>query len=266
MESRRCLGETKFFRQCPRYVISNDHLTFCYEHAAQEHERPQEVDAMSSENVENEWAPLGAFLTNKPINESRLRELASDNQNVHTSEVQTGVAASICRLRNWAKSNNIKTYRDIISEIFQVLGDKENQTIIEALQHLAHCYLFSDDTQMFNTTYPELVSWVWARVSRDHEHKEILMERFFQEVSESAGQCLNGNMARLMNVFAGIDSEMSPQQKRMTGEQLQSQIARAVTLIDSLDTCLIYVSNLLNETDLTNSEKEEWLSSVKESY
>ena len=218
MQSRRCYGETKFFRQCPRYVAAITlEPCFCYEHVDQRSVRLEEIRNQKNDGQDEiSWAPLGFFETNRPkktkikhISDERLRELTSDDQNVHTAEVQQGVGAAIKRLRAWARTMNIKTERDLSSVVETSCAN--DHLGLRAVEHLRHCYQWNDETLMFGVTYPQLASWVWARIHLDCENKELLIQRFFEEVTESSGQCLNGNMARLMNVFAALDLEMSPQ-------------------------------------------------------
>ena len=123
---------------------------------------------------------MGAYLTNRdileaapPQNPSRLRELASVEQNVHTAEVQLGVSGAIKRLRAWSETNRIKTERDLAALIASTLYSEPDETESKALEHLSHCYQWNDDTRMFGTTYPQLASWVWARVNREHENRDF---------------------------------------------------------------------------------------------
>lgn len=266
-KSLRCFGETKFFRQCPRYVVTENDPCFCWEHSGQEKIRNEEVVAMRLKNLEEEWAPLGAFLSNQIIEKKdfRLRELANDDQNVHTTEVQMQVCESIKTLKNWANENNIKLQRDLVLHIKSTKHDHracEN----EALEHLAHCYLWNDDTKMFGITYPLLASWVWARITRETENKQLLIDRFFEEVAESAGHCLNGNIARLINVFQAIDLEICPlhTETKYTKEQLQTLVSQSLKL--SKDDALREIEEILLNTNLTDDEKQEWLCSAKEHY
>lgn len=273
-ESVRCFGETKFFRQCPRYIIRNsDKPCFCYEHIDQTQVRLEEVQVQNEMGQRPEWAPLGAFLSNldtdetpiQPIlqkNTSRLQELADDDQNVHTAEVQIGVSNAIKKLKQWAKG--VKTERDLALKIEQSLESTEH--VEKALEHLRHCYQWNDETCMFGVTYPQLASWVWARVTREHENRELLMERFFEEVEESTGQCLNGNMARLMNVFAAIDVEMSPQQIGMSKEQVQHFISKAVTNASCLEEAYAQVKSILNDGGIPEHEWNSWLKSIDDFF
>ena len=285
MRSVRCYGETKFFRQCPRYVLTSDETSFCWEHEDQHLVREEEVNFRKTyKNFNEEWQPLGAFLSNiegtyvqtpaAPADEdrllssppnNRLRDIAGDDQNVHTFEVQSTVNIAIKRLQFWALTNKIRVFRDLSSEISLSI---ENAREVEesALKHLSYCYEWNDDTLMFNVTYPQLASWVWARVNKPHENRMILRERFFEEVADSVGQCLNGNMSRLINVFAGIDDEIYPMDSDiLMGDQLQELISRAVAT-KSLPDALNEVRKLLLRSNCSEAERESWLESVKDSY
>jgi hypothetical protein len=273
MQSRRCYGETKFFRQCPRYVAAStlEHC-FCYEHVDQRHVRLAEIHNQKNDGHDDiSWAPLGFFETNRPkktiinhISDNRLKELTSDDQNVHTAEVQQGVGAAIKRLRTWARFMNIKTERDLASLVEKSCGNDELG--LRAVEHLRHCYQWNDETLMFGVTYPQLASWVWARIHIDSENRDLLIERFFEEVTESSGQCLNGNMARLMNVFAALDLEMSPQEVFLSREQLQALTAKAVAESKEIEEALQTVTELLERANVEKNERQNWLQSVKEAF
>lgn len=299
--SVRCFGETKFFRQCPRYVVVDAGVAagagapcFCWEHVSQTAPRLEEVAAIrrhqNREHVADaEWAPLGAFLTNhadamggapaaqrhddmEPIDAGvragRLHDLASDSQNVHTAEVQLGVNAAIGRLRQWAQAHGVTVERDLAARVAEVLGWAPSDVHIGALQHLQHCYQWGDDTLMFGTTYPQLASWVWARVNAGGENAALLRERFFEEVFESRGQCLNGNMARLMNVFAAIDPEMSPQRDMddvMSSQELQARVY-AATRNNPLEGALAEVEALLDLAAVPAAARAGWLDAVRSVY
>jgi division protein CdvB (Snf7/Vps24/ESCRT-III family) len=89
------------------------------------------------------------------------------------------------------------------------------------------------------------------------------MERFFQEVEESSGQCLNGNMARLMNVFSAIDLEMSPQQIGLPIEQVHFLISKSVNEASCLEEAIEQVKMILLEGGIDKNKWDEWLNEVK---
>jgi len=270
MISVRCFGENKFFKQCPTYiVVQNTALPcFCWEHIDQENVRNQELDLQKERGYENEWEPLGAFTTNNAIfpevkvQEDRLQELAKDDQNVHTPEVQMGVHAAIRRLEKWA--NNMKAYKDLAS-LVHCETDPLNLIHIGAIEHLQHCYLWNDDTKMFGTTYPKLATWVWERIQKSTEFKDELIQRFLEEVYESKGQCLNGNMARLMNVFVALDPEMSPHSDdSISNFQVQNLIAAACKNSKSYEEARHEVILILQRARI--EKWDEWLVAVRENF
>lgn len=268
MISIRCFGETKFFRQCPRYVTSDTQThCFCWEHDDQRAARSKDLA------ISDEWKPLGFHQTNNlivnlKINEAsdqRLRELSEDDQNVHTAEVQQGVGNAIRKLSEWAAVKKVKTERNLPALIKSFVKN-DNETGKRAVAHLHHCYQWNDNTLMFGVTYPQLASWVWARINIHNENKELLRERFFEEVADSAGQCLNGNMARLMNVFSALDVEMSPQETFLTRDQLQALTAKVVYESKCIENALRAVSNLLEKANVKAEERSGWLQSVIEAF
>ncbi len=126
-KSSRCFGETKFFRQCLRYIVVDWDVKICYcwEHEYQKDVRLEEQE-MKVKHVEKEtnidnWEPIGAFVSNrdellldaaaaaalliaetKEEENRRLADFADDEQNVHTPEIQFGVNESIKKLKRWA--------------------------------------------------------------------------------------------------------------------------------------------------------------------
>lgn len=292
MKSVRCFGETKFFRQCPRHLViastENEQQSYCWEHMDQRQIRIEEEEAIRNHadfSDELQWEPIGAFISNREEllveaamqmqretanqeegGRGRLQSITEDEQNVHTPEIQYGSNESIKKLKRWAQENNIETERDLYQVISTSLFVEPSETESLALDHIQHCYQWNDDTNMFGVTYPQLSSWVWARVNRDHENRELLRERFFEEVSESAGQCLNGNMARLVNVFAAIDPEMSPQECGISKEQLQFLVAKAVKDSKNCAQAIDAATELLKLASVPIHEWNDWLESVKENF
>jgi len=269
------MGENKFFKRCPSYVSAEqaDTRAYCWEHYDQKQIRENEIELQAQQNPKeknDEWYPLGAFSTNNGLFEiaivsqhDRLKELAEDDQNVHTPEVQQGVYDAIRRLEKWAIDMPI--FKDLASVVSCEI-DPDNDIHVQAIDHLKHCYLWNDDTRMFGTTYPKLASLVWHRVNREHENKDILISRFFEEVQESAGQCLNGNMARLMNVFAALDPEMSPQSDdAITASQLQHFIS-AASQLPSYEEAYYEVVDVLRRARIDEDKWGDWLGALKESF
>lgn len=269
MKSSRCYGENKFFRQCPHYCVSSKEFAFCWEHEDQENIRLAEIEKQKVQGKFNEWIPIGAFTSNIShedeqeeivVNRRSLEVIAADAQNVHTEELQTPIRKAIRKLLQWGVQHRVVTERDLAMSIEYVMRSipVKSSVQMKALEHLRHCYRWNDNTQMFGTTYPILSSVVWARVQWKND--ETLIERFFEEVSESSGLCLNGNMSRLMNCFGGLDSEMSAQS--VTTVLSMEQVGHKFNCIrDSVDKERLALS-ILQESSIPESEWQEWIDNL----
>jgi hypothetical protein len=190
-----------------------------------------------------------------------MRELAEDDQNVHTPEVQVGMNAVIRKLEEWAHQKGIRTERDLAGTIVRQIRDP-NIVQRQALEHLMHCYRWNDNTVMFGVTYPKLASWVWARIQLPHPDRELLQERFFEEVAASSGQCLNGNMVRLMNTFASIDSELSFQ----SAPSVQYEMGAISKLVEtgelSVREAFLKAEPILNAAGIQGKDMDPWLEAL----
>jgi hypothetical protein len=192
-----------------------------------------------------------------------MRELAEDDQNVHTPEVQVGMNAVIRKLEEWARQHGVRTERDLAGTILRTLADP-NIVQRQALEHLMHCYRWNDNTVMFNVTYPQLASWVWARIQRPHAHRDLLFERFFEEVAASTGQCLNGNMVRLMNTFASIDAELSFQ-SAPSFEHEMTALSKLVEEGLPIPTAFLRAEKILNAAGISGRDMDPYLEVLCES-
>ena len=257
MNSVRCRGENKFFQRCPRYIMTDADEALCWEHVA--------PVARVHEPISHarEWQPIRVTKDVLPevrqvtAASDRLKELVSDEENVHTPEVQVGMNLVIRKLEEWAKKHNIQKSKDLAVD---VLNATPNPTPVQsrAIEHLMNCYQFTDTTKMFGTTYPYLASWVWSRIHQHHEHKDTLIQRFYEEVSESAGECLNGNMVRLMNVFAALDPDLS-YQSSPSHEFQMSALAKEVEEGLPIRAAMYRAEKILNRAGIYDRDMDPWL-------
>ena len=256
MNSVRCHGENKFFQRCPRYVMTDAAEALCWEHTAPTQrvvEPVSHVREMQPLRIEPQRLPEVRQVTAT----DRLKELVQDEENVHTPEVQVGMNLVIRKLEEWARRHNIQKSKDLAMEVLQAT---DNPTPVQsrAIEHLMNCYNIGDTTRMFGTTYPHLASWVWARIHQDHEHRETLIQRFYEEVSESAGECLNGNMMRLMNVFAALDPDLS-YQSSPSHEFQMSALAKEVEEGLPVAAAFHRAEKILNRAGIFGRNMDPWL-------
>jgi hypothetical protein len=222
--TKLCEGKTKG-KPCIRTIkIRKGEIELCWEHK----------DIINTYFKEKTKRPPKIFTVEVIKKEERLKELSKDEENVHTPEVNDILQKSIENIKAWAENYEIKTEESLYDTIqtFLLSNDgrswRGNDTVNGALMHLRECYQFDDPMEILGVTYPQLSSWVWARIIKttDENKKQFLLQRFFEEIFEGTKLCLNGNMARLMNVFACIDDEINPQDgsNYYTPEILQQSI------------------------------------------
>jgi hypothetical protein len=146
----------------------------------------------------------------------------------------------------------------------------------DCIDHLNRVYSVDDTETVLGITFPVLSSWVWNRVikTEDKSRKDELVKRFIEEMAESKGLCLQGNLTRLMNVFSGLDAEMSIQEVDIsdTGpisqSYMQQQVSAAVTrfskkLITYEELLTIFYS-LMKRSNASKEVVDDWLKAIED--
>jgi hypothetical protein len=149
-----------------------------------------------------------------------------------------------------------------------------SKTEKDCLDHLNRVYSIDDKESVLGITFPILSSWVWQRVvqTQDLERRSELVKRFVEEMAESKGLCLQGNITRLMNVFSGLDAEVSLQDVDLfdTGpisdSYMQQQTAAAVTRFGkkliSYEELIATVHVLMKRANASKEVLEDWLAAI----
>jgi len=276
-----------------------------------------------------------------------LRDLADDDENIHTIEIQRPLVQAISMLRTWAESptKKVKIEDNLGKTIYEFLAaqkfkkndkvkivelkpplphvkkftetvvnefwrgsmktvasfidkekEKENEkekekkekekergqefilskTEKDCLDHLNRVYSIDDKESVLGITFPVLSSWVWQRVvqTQDVERRSELVKRFVEEMAESKGLCLQGNITRLMNVFSGLDAEVSLQDVDLfdTGpisdSYMQQQVAAAVTRFGkkllSYEELIATVHVLMKRANASKEVLDDWLGAIED--
>lgn len=270
-ESIQCTGKTKNGLPCKRMIVREKECkntdALCWEH--------QDLMLHKLAEAKKLARPPKVFQIEINKKEERLKELSKDEENVHTPEINDILQISIENLKNWAKKKNIRVEKNLSDTIETFLLSNEgrcwrgNEKVNGALFHLRECYQFNDPLKLLDVTYPEVSSWVWNRIilTEDYDKRQFLLERFFEEIFEGTKLCLNGNMARLMNVFACVDDEINPQDgsKIYTPEILHTSIYNIIQEKDlELDTMILKIRTVLYEAKVPVDDWGDWLDAAIE--
>jgi hypothetical protein len=149
-----------------------------------------------------------------------LRAFAADAQSVHRSSVQNTTQRIIAQLMTRPVPEDQQT-------VFEINVDFNDPDIVRwrnQTYKVTAINMFIDEyfsLEAFSIKYSDVVDRVWAFI-RAHTERVELTVRLAQEISEGAGMCANGKMARLVNVLQGYDETLDVDPPR---EVFQSAIA-----------------------------------------
>lgn len=140
------------------------------------------------------------------------RTVYTDRQNVHTTEIQSSIAKNIEKLISETKTHIPKDFAQIHVEILRLvdrmkLDEKQRKLVFRSLNRI------NVDTTEFtklNLTLAEVTVHIWDHIHVKHiDKKDLLEERFIQELLDMADTCASGHIARLVNVLSVVDNDLS---------------------------------------------------------
>jgi hypothetical protein len=175
-----------------------------------------------------------------------LHAFSQDQESVHRSSTQSMIAESLAIVMNYP----IRSDQETLGEMRQQLAWLN--TVVEDYETLV-IPLYNQAVQ-----YRDVLDRVWAFI-RDHEHKEGLLGRLQEELTDSVNVCANGKLARLLNVLQGYDLDL-PQVD--TAEQFQERFAR---LRDAPPQTRLNAANTLFEDfRIPEGSRGDWLQALAE--
>jgi hypothetical protein len=150
-----------------------------------------------------------------------LRAMAADHESVHRESVQTTTQRAVTGLLVRPLPSDQDTLGEVVtafhdSSILRWDSEASKQAL---LAEVAQDYL---DGKAFGVRYGDVMDRVWAFI-RSHTHRNDLIFRLVQELSDGRRTCTNGKMARLINTLQGYDDTLTMDPPR---EVFQEQIAR----------------------------------------
>lgn len=171
---------------------------------------------------------------------------------------------------------NLKNLNSQTKDLIETNDFKLTKNEKDCIDHLNKVYSIEDKETVLGITFPILSSWVWNRVIKTEniDRKNELVKRFIEEMAESKGLCLQGNLTRLMNVFSGLDAEMSIQEVDVfdTGpiseSYMQQQVSAAVNRYSkqllTYDELLKIVHILMKRANASKEVLDDWLKAIED--
>jgi hypothetical protein len=186
------------------------------------------------------------------IPRSDLHRLALDGQNVHTKEVaqQTNDATS------YLLSMVVPKGQDTLKEIETGWGKQETKTRRLVLKDVRKWYATKTCRTEDDFLYRKCLDGLWARIKAS-QHSEDLLQRLWEECTESLQMCCEGHVSRLCNVMVGFEEECKAPVS--VGELLQQKMAAIAALDIRVEHKVGEAWVVFEELSIPMNQRIEWL-------
>jgi hypothetical protein len=216
------------------------------------------------------------YAYNPPIvlepNANAITHLVNNGQSVHISSINKAICKSITLINEMAskysevenplnymiKSKNV--LKRVYDYIFSMYGNEITYTNPSVLEWFNSTEIHSLHQITFATLFEKVV-----RIIIHHEHKEGLIERLREELTEAMGLCFTGRMNRLVNSLSGIVEGIKVSFSIEEQIQLESQkiIERLTQKTITLEKAKEEMVEIFNDEDII---KDAALMRLKEDY
>ena len=140
-----------------------------------------------------------------------LQRLAQDNQNVHTKEVSQQTTET----QEFLLKTLVPKGQDTLVELESAWYEKDTKKVMKDIRMY---YKLLDNDHL----YQRVLDGLWAHI-QEHPHRSELIERLWEEATESVTKCYHGHMSRLSNVLVGFTEEVKADVP--VGEILQQKMS-----------------------------------------
>ena len=207
---------------------------------------------------------------------NKLNHLVNNSQSVHISSINKAICKSITVINELAEKyplvenplnyiiikpkNVFKKALNYITRLFKPIDD----TTDDSNQEIQNWFFSREIHSLHQITFAQLFEKV-VRIIIHHEHKEGLIERLREELTDAMGLCFTGRMNRLVNSLSGIVEGIKVSFSIEEQIQLESQqiIERLNNKIISLEKAKEEMVEIFNDEDII---KDTALMRLKEDY
>ena len=182
-----------------------------------------------------------------PVGEINLRAFAQDQENVQREPLQKATQVTLASIVDRPLPQDQYTLQEIQVAFLQHYGADAEEALFEIDVDLRY------DTQAFGYSYATVLDHIWALI-RDHEHKEELIKRLYEEIVSGIGACPNGKMCHIMNVAQGYDDSIT---MFVSKDAFQSKMASLTKL--PKEERLEKAKQAFQEYHIPEEEQEAWL-------
>ena len=189
-----------------------------------------------------------------------LGAMAEHGQSVHMKEIETTTKTGIALLQEMNIPQGQKTLREIEEAFRLSVDDKEAVSKVIADMTTWGAKKTVMDTK--KNIYRPTLRGLWAKIKTyDDETKAELIQRLYEEASESLEMCADGHVARLVNVLVGFDDNFKLQISPM--EYFQENIAKiSENTVAPLEFKIDQVKRLMDDINMPEEQRGAWLDAL----
>ena len=189
-----------------------------------------------------------------------LGAMADHGQSVHMKEIETTTKTGIALLQEMNIPEGQNTLREIEWAFSLVVDDKKAVSKVIADMKTWGAKKTVMDTK--KNIYRPTLRGLWAKIKTyDDDTKFELIQRLYEEASESLEMCADGHVARLVNVLVGFDDNFKLQISPM--EYFQENIAKiSENTVAPLEFKIEQVKRLMDDINMPEDQREAWISAL----
>ena len=189
-----------------------------------------------------------------------LGAMAEHGQSVHMKEIETTTKTGIALLQEMNIPEGQNTLREIEEAFRLSVDDKKAVSKVIADMKTWGAKKTAMDTK--KNIYRPTLRGLWAKIKTyDDDTKFELIQRLYEEASESLEMCADGHVARLVNVLVGFDDNFKLQISPM--EYFQENIAKiSENTVAPLEFKIEQVKRLMDDINMPEDQREAWISAL----
>jgi hypothetical protein len=183
---------------------------------------------------------------------TELEALTRDAQNVHTAAVNKQTADGLTALLETA----VAVGQDTLAELQGVWQTRPSASRKSVLKDVTRWYETKTCRAEGDHLYQRLLDGLWTRIKLS-PHKDDLVQRLWEECSESLKMCCEGHISRLCNVLGGYDATFKAPVS--AGEMLQQRIAAIAGEEISIPHKVVKAWEVMEELQIPREQRMEWI-------
>jgi len=153
------------------------------------------------------WSLVDIWLITYETPVPQLNDISQSDQNVHDIFILKKTNNGIIFLENFNVPENQKSLVEI-GKIWIKLFN--NQDVIKVLNDMKYWIALKNVMHKSKNVYKNVLRGLWAKINTySGLIYDELINRLWEECSDSVGQCADGHVSRLVNVLSGYDDNFT---------------------------------------------------------